>query len=84
MCSTTFRINGMFEYIDSDLDYFIVEKLRYKVPFEETELWYILESMVDALAFLQKNKIIHGDIKPGTILVTKNDEYKLQDNLLNY
>lgn len=30
MCSTTFRINGLFEYIDSDLEYFITEKIKYK------------------------------------------------------
>ena len=77
MCSTTFRINGLFEYIDSDFEYFLTEKIKFKTTFEETELLHLLESMVDALVFLQKHNISHGDVKPGTILVTKNDEYKL-------
>lgn len=53
MCSTTFRINGLFEYIENDFEYLITNKIKYKTPFEETELLYVLESMVDALAFLQ-------------------------------
>ena len=77
MCSTSFRISTLYEYIENDLEYVITEKINYKMPFSEEELLIILDSIVDALSFLQRHNISHGDLKPGTILVTKEEEYKL-------
>jgi serine/threonine protein kinase len=46
--------------------------------YDEEELFYIVRSSVLALAFLQKNKISHSDIKPENLLYI-NHKIKLCD-----
>ncbi|KAH9841603.1 uncharacterized protein C8Q71DRAFT_339837 [Rhodofomes roseus] len=43
----------------------------------EDELRGILKNLVDALAYLRRQRILHGDIKPGNILLTDDLRAKL-------
>ncbi len=52
MCSTTYRLNALFEYIEKDLEAEISKRMNSLAYFDEADLWLILESAVDALAFL--------------------------------
>ena len=55
-----------------------------KQYFSEEELWYLIDSLVSVLFFLQKHKICHEDIRSANILLTKDGVVKIADmNLLN-
>ena len=45
----------------------------------EAEAKEIMKSLLRGLSFLQKNKVIHRDIKPGSIYINKNNQIKITD-----
>ena len=47
--------------------------------YSEKEIIAILKQLVSGLAFLQRNKIAHRDIKPQNILIYPNNIFKLAD-----
>lgn len=49
MCSTTYKVNALFEYIEKDLEGEISKRMNSLAYFDEADLWLILESIVDAL-----------------------------------
>ncbi len=46
---------------------------------EPTQIINLARSLADILSDLDKNKLIHRDIKPGNIIESKNDRYRLID-----
>lgn len=42
----------------------------FKVPYEESELFYIIATIVASLSYLEQHGIVHGDIRPFNICVT--------------
>lgn len=42
-------------------------------------MWIIIESLVTALAYFEEAGIIHGDVRPSNIFVTKDGIYKVAD-----
>jgi serine/threonine protein kinase len=60
------------EYLSGgSLDLFLQDNSLYD-PFMKTEkeiLWYFLFDLLNALCFIHKKKIVHGDIKPSNIFI---------------
>ncbi|KAL4483827.1 hypothetical protein ABPG72_006202 [Tetrahymena utriculariae] len=50
---------------------------NYVPAFTEKEIWYIIDSVVNTLNLLQQKNIIHGDLRPQTILFTNDGHLKL-------
>ena len=67
-----------FEYIDGkDLQ-------SVKTPMSAAELIKLARTGIEAIADLWANKIVHRDIKPGNIMLTKSGEFKLVDLGIGY
>ena len=49
------------------------------IQYTEIELINIIKQLTSALSFLQKNNIVHRDVKPQNILIFKDNKYKLAD-----
>ena len=85
--------NIFFKYIDNAtyLSYILMEKAisnweteiekRYQSfdYYTENELINILNQLVNALLYLQKKNITHGNIKPQNILICENNTFKVAD-----
>ena len=48
-------------------------------PIDLTDLRYLLKAVAQGLQFLERNGIIHGDVKPSNMLVDRNRLIKLGD-----
>ncbi len=66
----------VMEYIKGATLKELIEK---NAPFSEKEIYGVSVQIAEALAHAHKNGIIHRDIKPQNILVTKNGEIKVMD-----
>jgi serine/threonine protein kinase len=76
---TTYVVYILMEVGKTDWEKEIRSFSEKKIEYKEKELIYIAKQLVNALAFLQKNNIVHRDIKPQNILIFKNNLYKLAD-----
>lgn len=66
----------VMEYVDGDTLKHIISNTG-PVP-EQRAIW-ILSQMLEAVGFAHKKGIIHRDIKPGNILIGKDDTVKILD-----
>ena len=46
-------------------------------PYEESELWHILVSVIGALSYLKSNSLYDGDIRPPTVLIDYEGKVKI-------
>ena len=76
---TTYSIYVLLELAISDWNKVIKEREKQKLYYSEKEIVNILEQVIEALIYLEKNGIAHRDIKPQNILVYENNTYKLAD-----
>ena len=76
---TTYSIYVLLELAISDWNKVIKEREKQKLYYSEKEIVNILEQVIEALIFLERNGIAHRDIKPQNILVYENNTYKLAD-----
>ena len=66
------------EYLDGTPLKFILKKAG-DVPVARDIAMRIIESMVAALEFAHAKHIVHGDLKPGNVIVTNSGEVKVID-----
>ena len=76
---TTYVVYILMEVGKTDWEKEIRSFSEKKIEYKEKELIIITKQLVKALAFLQKNNIVHRDIKPQNILIFKDNLYKLAD-----
>jgi NIMA (never in mitosis gene a)-related kinase len=71
----------VMEYVDGDnLKKKIDEQIKAnRTPFEETFILHVLTQLSSALLECRKQKIIHRDVKPNNIFLTKEGQVKLGD-----
>ena len=48
--------------------------------FTKAEIWFLLDSLIDACYFFEKNKIFHGDLRLINILLTQDGYVKIADH----
>ena len=76
---TTYVVYILMEVGKTDWEKEIRSFSEKKIEYKEKELIHITKQLIRALAFLQKNNIVHRDIKPQNILIFKDNLYKLAD-----
>ena len=76
---TTYVVYILMEIGKTDWD----KEIRYfkekNIEYSEKDLVNIIKQLTSALVFLQKNNIVHRDIKPQNIIIFKDNIYKLAD-----
>jgi len=77
MCSNTFQVDLLFEYLDQDLSQQNKERIRLNCPYDQTELWYMLHSVVSGLQYLKLKDRTHQDIRPYSLLLSTDGKIKL-------
>lgn len=79
---TIYTVKAYFDYPTGDLAYDIDERSTKKSYFSANELILMLSNMSESIAFLQKNKMVHGDIRPKYYAYFENEKkFKLLDRL---
>jgi len=62
MCGDFYKVSYYFEFFEKSLDKEYEQRTEIKEYFPETELWYILDSVVQAGAYFETQNIAIGDI----------------------
>lgn len=79
-CSNFWKISFLYEYVDNDLKREIEKRSKSNLNFSEGELWYILSSASESLLYLKNRKASHGDVRPYTILISREGLVKFSEN----
>jgi serine/threonine protein kinase len=78
LCSNFYRVSVFVEILVRDLNSDIQDHKMNQSQYPESDILLLAENLLNALSFLQKNHIAHGDIRPLNIFV-QDDRYKLTD-----
>ena len=65
----------VFEYMDHDFAGIFKMKIKYSLP----EIKSLLKQLLEGVAYLHRNKILHRDIKSANILLNDEGNLKLAD-----
>lgn len=57
----------------------ILDHLRDRGVFQEDAALYVIMQIAESLRYLQRNGVVHRDVKPGNILLTRDNVVKLCD-----
>ncbi|KRX00069.1 Protein kinase-like domain [Pseudocohnilembus persalinus] len=82
ICGSTNLCFLYYEYYTHNLDVEITRRHKRAEYFTENEIWYLLDSLVSACYFMQKNGIYHGDIRPVNVYLNNQGQTKLGDHSL--
>ena len=74
------EVNGqpciIMEYVDGQT---LFERIRPSGPLEMAEAVYIFQAVVEAIAYIHGNGVVHRDIKSNNIKISSSGEVKLLD-----
>ena len=76
---STFGIYILMEVAKTDWEKEINQRQMRNKYYTEEELINILKQLVNALSYLQKNKVSHRDVKAQNVLVFPDNKYKIAD-----
>ena len=76
---TTYVVYILMELGKTDWEKEIRSHIEKKIYYKEIDLISIIKQLIGAFSFLQKNNVVHRDIKPQNILIFKDNKYKLAD-----
>ncbi|KAL4436314.1 hypothetical protein ABPG74_015905 [Tetrahymena malaccensis] len=79
-CTSSLRSRLFFEYYYHDLGLEVQRRSDCQEYFNEDELWYILDSLVQVCSFLQENQLFHGDLRPQSVKLTQEGFVKIGDH----
>lgn len=75
-------VKGFYEYPSSDLYQQIKKRASTKQYFNARELMNLFTDILQAIVYLQKQRMVHGDIRPKYIAYSREREcYQLMDRL---
>ena len=75
-----FNLNIIMEYCDNgDLNTYIQNQKKLKKYLPEKEIWNFFIQISLGLAYIHSKKILHRDLKPMNIFLTKKNEIKIGD-----
>ena len=74
------NLNIIMEYCDNgDLNTYINNQKKLKKYLGENEIWNFFIQISLGLAYIHSKKILHRDLKPMNIFLTKNNQIKIGD-----
>jgi len=82
-CSTFYQIYLLMDNVIGTLEEKIQKKIETGSSFPESELIVMAKGIIEGLAFLEKNKISHNNIKASAIYLGSNNTYKVLDKNLD-
>ena len=75
-----YNLNIIMEYCDNgDLNTYIQNQKKIKKYLSENEIWNFFIQISLGLAYIHSKKILHRDLKPMNIFLTKKNEIKIGD-----
>ena len=78
-CSDHFKVLVLLEYFELTLKDEIQRRKQQNLYFSEIELLSLVDCVLSALILFDKKGISHEDVSPGTIYLTRNHIFKLND-----
>lgn len=82
-CSSFYNIGLLYEYLTNTLQSEISERSKIGAAYREGEIWYLLESLLGASAYLSSNNVSHSDIRPYNVMLYQHGEVKLGEVFKN-
>jgi len=79
LCSEMNQFSLYFEYLRRDLASEILSRAEKQEYFSEEEAWYLVNSLLSAVDYLQTRGLAHGAIHPRNVLINDEGEVKLYD-----
>ncbi|EGR31274.1 protein kinase domain protein [Ichthyophthirius multifiliis] len=76
-CSSFYKVGQLYEYYSNDLRQEIFERRKYNIPYNESEIWYIIDSLVSVASYLKYKEVTHGDIRPYNVFIDQIGQIKL-------
>lgn len=77
----TYYINTFFEYIENDFGQILEERISNEHPFSSEEIEQPLKALLKAGEYLESIGSRHGDLRPESIMVTPDGQYKIMENI---
>ena len=61
-----------------------LDEMVFNIPNNELNIWKIIKDLANALSHLHSQEIIHGDVKPENILLSKEDHGRANLKLADF
>ena len=80
LCGVNHQLSVYNEYFENDLELEIQDRVPKKEYFQESEIWYVANSIVSYGSYFETNGIYHGDIRPINVLMSEEGNVYLMDH----